>query len=132
MIEDPDVPSPRRRSSPRQPQPQPRPRRRVRRLVQLGLILLGVTLVVESLFGTRGLSALLEARRQHAAVRSDLERLRAENARLRLDARRLREDPTAIEEAARRDLGYIAPGEKVFIVKDVKPAPSMPQIPSQK
>ena len=130
MIEDPDAPSPRRRSSP--PQPQPRPRRRVRRLVQLGLILLGATLVVESLFGTRGLSALLEARRQHAAVRSDLERLRAENARLRLDARRLREDPTAIEEAARRDLGYIAPGEKVFIVKDVKPAPSMPQIPSQK
>jgi cell division protein FtsB len=130
VIEDPDAPSPRRRSSPRQPQP--RPRRRVRRLVQLGLILLGVTLVVESLFGTRGLSALLEARRQHAAVTSDLERLRAENARLRLDARRLREDPTAIEEAARRDLGYIAPGEKVFIVKDVKPAPSTPQIPSQK
>jgi cell division protein FtsB len=130
VIEDPDVPSPRRRSSPRQPQP--RPRRRVRRLVQLGLILLGATLVVESLFGTRGLSALLEARRQHAAVRSDLERLRAENARLRLDARRLREDPQAIEEAARRDLGYIAPGEKVFIVKDVKPAPSTPEIPSQK
>jgi cell division protein FtsB len=130
VIEDPDAPSPRRRSSPRQPQP--RPRRRVRRLVQLGLILLGVTLVVESLFGTRGLSALLEARRQHAAVTSDLERRRAENARLRLDARRLRDDPTAIEEAARRDLGYIAPGEKVFIVKDVKPAPSTPQIPSQK
>jgi cell division protein FtsB len=98
----------------------------------LGLILLGATLVVESLFGARGLSALLEARRQHAAVASDLERLRAENARLRSDARRLREDPDAIEEAARRDLGYIAPGEKVFIVKDVRPAPSTPQAPAQK
>ncbi len=130
MIADPDVPSPRRRSSPRPP-PQP-PRRRVRRLVQLGLILLGATLVIESLFGTRGVSALLEARRQYSAVTSDLDRLRGENARLRADARRLREDPQAIEEAARRDLGYIAPGEKVFIVKDVKPAPSTPQAPSQK
>jgi cell division protein FtsB len=130
MIADPDAPRARRRSTARQPQS--RQRRPVRRLVQFGLILLGATLVVESLFGTRGLSALLEARRQHTAVSSDLERLRSENARLRSDARRLREDPEAIEEAARRDLGYIAPGEKVFIVKDVRPAPSAPQVPAQK
>ena len=34
--------------------------------------------------------------------------------------------------AARRDLGYSAPGEKVFIIKDVRPAPSAPQPPEQK
>ena len=129
VIENPG-PRTRRRSSPRLP-PQ-RPRRHVRRLVQFGLVLLAATLVVESLFGTRGLSALFEARRQHAAVTSDLERLRAENAQLRANARRLREEPQAIEEAARRDLGYSAPGEKVFIVKDVKPAPSTPLVPAQK
>ena len=28
------------------------------------------------------------------------------------------EDPAAIEEAARRDLGLMKPGEKLFIVKD--------------
>ena len=46
---------------------------------------------------------------------------RAENAHLADLARRLREDPDAIEEIARRELGLIKPGEKVFIVKDVAP-----------
>jgi cell division protein FtsB len=98
----------------------------------VGLVVLGVTLMIESLFGSRGLAALFEARRQHAAIAAGLERLRAENARLRADARRLREDPLAIEEAARRDLGYSAPGEKVFIIKDVRPAPTPPQLPEPK
>src|SRR4029078_7180151 len=37
-----------------------------------------------------------------------------------------------IEEAARRDLGYMAPGEKVFILHDAKPAPTTPAVPSEK
>ena len=49
-------------------------------------------------------------------------RQRAENARLREEARRLREDPDAIEEIARRELGLIRRGEKVFIIKDAQPA----------
>ena len=48
-------------------------------------------------------------------------RERAANVRLAGQARRLREDPTAIEEVARRELGLIRPGEKVFIIKDVPP-----------
>ena len=47
---------------------------------------------------------------------------RTENARMREEARRLKEDPTAIEEIARRELGLIKPGEKVFIVRDIPPA----------
>jgi cell division protein FtsB len=39
--------------------------------------------------------------------------------RLREEARRLREDPTAVEEIARRELGLIKPGERLFIVKDL-------------
>ena len=35
---------------------------------------------------------------------------------------RLTEDPAAIEEVARRELGLIRPGEKVFIIKDLSPA----------
>ena len=41
------------------------------------------------------------------------------------EVRRLTEDPAAIEEIARRDLGLIRPGEKVFIVKDLK-SPAKP------
>jgi len=33
----------------------------------------------------------------------------------------LRHDPAAIEDAARRDLGLIKPGEKVFMIKDLQP-----------
>lgn len=91
-----------------------------------------MTLVVESLFGARGLSAMMQARREYAVLANDLDRIRAENQRLQAEARRLREDPTAIEEAARRDLGYMAPGEKVFILHDAKPAPTTPAVPSEK
>jgi cell division protein FtsB len=130
VTEDPHTERARRRTTPRTAPP--RPRRHVRRFVQWGLVVLGVTLMIESFFGSRGLAALFDARRQHTALASDLERLRSENARLRAEAQRLREDPRAIEEAARRDLGYSAPGEKVFIIKDVRPAPAPPQPPDQK
>ena len=79
-----------------------------------------VVLLSESLFGARGLTAMIDARRQHHAAAEALDRLRAENAGLRAQARRLREDPAAIEEVARRELHLIAPGEKVFIIRDAK------------
>jgi cell division protein FtsB len=78
--------------------------------------------IVDALVGDRGLLAMLRARHQYDQLAATIARQRAENARLREEVRRLREDPGAIEEIARRDLGLIRPGEKVFIVKDV-PAP---------
>jgi len=65
---------------------------------------------------------MLRVRKQYTALAATLARDRAINARLAEQARRLREDPTAIEEVARKELGLIKPGEKVFIIKDV-PAP---------
>jgi cell division protein FtsB len=105
----------------------PRTSSRTGRLIQLGIAAVAMILVVESLFGSRGLSAMLDARRQYQSITADVDRLRAENLRLRYEAKRLREDPAAIEEAARRDLGYAAPGEKVFILRDAKPAPTTPE-----
>ena len=64
---------------------------------------------------------MIEARKQHQAAEAALDRLRAENAALRSQAKRLKEDPSAIEEAARRELGMIKDGELVVIVKDAKP-----------
>ncbi|MBK5297424.1 MAG: septum formation initiator family protein [Vicinamibacteria bacterium] len=79
-------------------------------------------LLAESLFGERGFTAMIAARKQHQAMQSSLGQLRAENAALRSRARRLKDDPEAIEEVARRDLRLLAPGEIVFIVKDATPA----------
>lgn len=78
--------------------------------------------VVDGLVGDRGLLAMIRARREYDTAAATVARQRAENARLREEARRLREDPDAIEEIARRELGLIRPGEKVFIIKDAPPA----------
>ena len=72
--------------------------------------------------GERGLLATLRARHEYDAVSAAIERKKADNARLREEARRLSDDPSAIEEVARRELGLIKPGERVFIIKDVPQA----------
>ena len=97
------------------------PRRRRRRAIQYALVLVGGVLVIDALVGEKGLLAMLEARQQYRALEQSLAEARAENVRLREEARRLREDPAAIEDLARRELGLIKPGEKLFIVKDVAP-----------
>lgn len=98
----------------------PRQPGRGRRALRAVLLAGAALLLVESLIGDRGLTAMLEARRQHQALQQSLDELRARNATLRHQARQLRENPEAIEEAARRDLNFTAPGEKVFIIKDAK------------
>ena len=95
------------------------PRRRGRRALQFFLILVSAVLVIDALVGDKGLIAMMKARQQYRALEQSLAQSRAANARLREEARRLREDPAAIEEIARRELGLIKPGEKLFIVKDI-------------
>ena len=93
------------------------------RVVRLLLLFVAVAIVVDAIVGDRGLIAMRDAKRQHDALAATIARQRAENARLREEVRRLKEDPSAIEEIARRDLGLIRPGEKVFIVKDLTSPP---------
>jgi cell division protein FtsB len=97
---------------------------RTRRIVQLLLVCVAIVVLVDALVGERGLLAMLRARHDHDALAAAIARQRAENARLRDEARQLREDPSTIEEIARRELGLIHPGEKVFIIKDVAPPSS--------
>jgi cell division protein FtsB len=93
--------------------------RRSGRLVRYGLAFITVVLIIDAIVGEKGLMALREARRNFSAVEAALERSKRENADLRDQARRLREDPAAVEEIARRELGLMRPGEKLFIVKKV-------------
>jgi cell division protein FtsB len=96
---------------------------RTRKIVHLLLLFVASVIVVDALVGDRGLVAMLRARHEYDELSASVARQRAENARLRETARRLRDDPSAIEELARRELGLIRPGERVFIVKDV-PSPA--------
>ena len=99
-----------------------RPAGRNRRIVQCLVLFVASVFVIDGLVGDRGLLAIMRAQHEYDAAAATVARQRAENARLREEARRLREDPGAIEEIARRELGLIRPGEKVFIIKDVQPA----------
>jgi cell division protein FtsB len=59
--------------------------------------------------------------RKHRALAADVrrvadenEKLREKNHRLRREARALAGDPAALERAAREELGYVRPGERVY------------------
>jgi len=106
-------------NTPRQRSPQPKGTSRGRRIGQIALVFVFVAMAVDALVGERGFMAIFRARKQYEEVSQSLTRQKAENARLREEARRLKDDPSAIEELARRNLGLIRPGEKVFIVKDL-------------
>jgi cell division protein FtsB len=94
-------------------------RRRGRRALQYLLVFIGFVLILDALVGEKGLVEMLKKRQEYRAAEQGLAEVRAENARLREEARRLQEDATAIEDLARRELGLIKPGEKLFIIKDV-------------
>jgi cell division protein FtsB len=85
------------------------------------IVFIACVLIAVSLFGDKGLFAMLRAREQYRELEIKLTQARARNASLREEARRLREDPSAVEEAARGDLGMIKDGEKVFIISDAVP-----------
>ena len=106
-------------SAPGLPAPPPRPRRR---LIRYLVVLAGCVLMIDALVGDKGLLAMLKARQEFRVLEQSLAGSRRGNASLREEARRLREDPDAIEAIARRELGLIKPGEKLFIVKDIGPA----------
>lgn len=95
-----------------------------RHLTRLLFSLLTAILIANALVGDRGLPANLRIRHEHRELEAAIAALRATNRRLQLEAERLRNDPAAIEELARRELGLVRPGERLFIVTDRRaPAP---------
>ena len=87
-----------------------------RKAATLASIIALVALIVGALFGDRGLLHLIDQRQ--------VEELQAENAHLATEITSLRSDPRAIERLAREELGFVRPGETLFLVRD--PAPSAP------
>jgi cell division protein FtsB len=77
-------------------------------------------LLVNGLFGDRGLTETIHARRAYAASVRELNQLKRENADLRDLVRRLRADPATIEGVARGELGLVREGEIVVTIHDSK------------
>ena len=92
-----------------------------RKALNLLLGFAAAVLLIDAFVGEKGLLEGLRARRAYEEAERSLNRMRSENARLMRDVRRYREDPSAIEALAREELGFIRPGEMLFIVRDVTP-----------
>ncbi len=76
-------------------------------------LLLGV-MALATAFGERGLVRLVGLTRDLDALVGATARLAEENRRLAAEIASLRQNPRALEAAARRDLGLVAPDELVF------------------
>jgi cell division protein FtsB len=96
---------------------------RGRRLLRFALVAITIVVLVDAIAGEKGLFVLMRARDERRALDDAVKAIRAENQRLLEQARRYREDPATIEDLARRDLGMIKPGEKLFIIRDLPQTP---------
>lgn len=90
------------------------------KMVQLAILAVAAVVGIDALVGDKGLLQTFRARREHAQLVGGINRVRTENMQLRDRARRLKEDPAAIEEAARRHLGLVKPGEVLVIIRDAE------------
>jgi cell division protein FtsB len=102
-----------------------------RRLVHLLILSLAAIMFIDALVGDQGVVALARVRRELARLTDGLERLKSENTVLQEQNRRLRDDPDALEETARRDLGLMKPGEKLFVIRDRTATSDTPARPTE-
>lgn len=109
-------------SARRKSRPAHQVRDRNRRLVTWALLLGSFILIVNALFGERGYLAAMRARQEYRTVADEAARRRSENERMIDQIRDIKNDPDALEDAARRELGLVKPGETLVVIRDARPA----------
>ncbi len=65
---------------------------------------------------TQGFQEVAEAERERAQLEAQRAELEGHRAELQSTLDALRTDPAAVESMARRDLGWVRPGEKVLLL----------------
>ena len=92
-----------------------------RRMTGYALFAAAFVLMVNALVGENGYLATMQARSEQTRLKDAVARMRIKNQQMRDDIHALRTDPKALEEAARRELNMIKPGETMVILKDAPP-----------
>lgn len=103
-------------------------RERRRRLTTWGLLLGSFILIVNALFGEHGYLAAVHARQEYGTLTDEVARLNAENQHYVDQIRGIKSNPAMLEDAARRELGLIKPGETIIVIRDARPS-SVPAPP---
>jgi cell division protein FtsB len=89
-----------------------------RKALLLASVLFLIALILNSLFGSRGMLHLAGQRERVSALQSEIDKLRSDNHRLTLEIAALRSDPAAIERIAREELGYARPDETLYLLSE--------------
>jgi cell division protein FtsB len=101
-------------------------RERRRRAITWTLSVVLGALLVNAVVGDGGYLATLRASREAAELTAEVTAIRLENQQLLAQGRRLQTDPATVEEAARRDLGMVKPGETLIVIHDAVTAAPPP------
>jgi cell division protein FtsL len=88
-----------------------------RKIFILGLVFLFLVLFMTSFFGKKGLVEIYKARKTHAELVREIEKLKQEKSRLEKEISDLEKDPRAVEKEARDKLWLVKPDEKVVVKK---------------
>jgi cell division protein FtsB len=80
----------------------------------------------DSYMSESGLKRIESLDTQYQNLQEELKLLQQENASLRTTIQTLKDNPQALEEVAREQLGYIKPGEKVYILSETPEPPPLP------
>jgi len=91
--------------------------------VVLALVLLCVALVVNEIFGAKGIITLLGQKRQFNTLQQQIRKLQQENRELQIRNQKLQSDPGTIEKTAREQLHMARPNELIFALP---PKPETP------
>ena len=98
-----------------------------RRVTGYVLFAAAFVLMVNALVGENGYLATLQARGERDKLLDQIARMRIKNQQMREEIRDIRTDPKALEEAARRELNMMKPGETMVILKDAAPGKATPK-----
>ena len=92
-----------------------------RRVTGYVLFAAAFVLMVNALVGENGYLATLQARSERDKLLDQIARMRIKNQQMREEIHEIRTNPKALEEAARRELNMMKPGETMVILKDTAP-----------
>jgi len=99
-------------------------RRKRRRYLTYAVLVVSTILMVNALVGDHGYLATIRGQRDADTLLEQIDKVKQQNRQLADLTYRIKHDPAALEEAARRDLGLIKPGETVIIEHDDQPSPT--------
>ena len=88
-----------------------------RKALSLALFLILASSLLNALFGDRGFTEMLTARRDLHALEQEIATLETENQQLLKEIRSLKTSPLAIERMARERLGLVAPNEIILLIR---------------